>query len=277
VLGPAHAEAGFALSAEAGWNQTVEDWRLMIRIGEAWGQVTAAGELVASALILPYDDRVAWIGMVLTRKAWRRRGLASANLGRALARCTERGLIAGLDATPAGREVYRPHGFRDLWPLHRLLARDVRAGGAHPPAGVAIRPATRADLPGLVALDTAAFGAPRPEVLAHLLAAQPARARVATEGNRIVGTILARDGRLALHLGPLTATRPDVAAPLAAAALAGAAGPVSIDVPDLQGDFVARLGGWGFAPVRPFMRMLRESADLGRPALTFALAGPELG
>ena len=33
---------------------------------EAQGQLTAAGALVASALILPYGDRIAWIAMVLT-------------------------------------------------------------------------------------------------------------------------------------------------------------------------------------------------------------------
>ena len=29
--------AGFALSEEAGWNQTAEDWALLIRLGRAFG------------------------------------------------------------------------------------------------------------------------------------------------------------------------------------------------------------------------------------------------
>ena len=103
-----------ALSSEAGWNQTVPDWHFMLGAGEARGQVTAAGALVASALILPYDDRIAWIGMLLTTESHRRRGLATANLRWAILRCAARGLIAGLDATPAGREVYAPLGFRGL-------------------------------------------------------------------------------------------------------------------------------------------------------------------
>ena len=84
----------------------------MLAEGEAIGQFTAEDELVASALILPYGERIAWIAMVLTTERFRRRGLATQNLNWAIARCRERALIAGLDATPEGSEVYRPLGFR---------------------------------------------------------------------------------------------------------------------------------------------------------------------
>ncbi len=83
-LSTAQAAAGFALSAEAGWNQTVDDWRLMLAEGEAIGQFTADDELVASALILPYGERIAWIAMVLTTERFRRRGLATRNLNLAM-------------------------------------------------------------------------------------------------------------------------------------------------------------------------------------------------
>ena len=36
-LDAAAAPAGLALSAEAGWNQTEEDWTLMLRLGQAFG------------------------------------------------------------------------------------------------------------------------------------------------------------------------------------------------------------------------------------------------
>jgi hypothetical protein len=74
ALRPDDSQAAMALSTEAGWNQTVSDWHFMLRAGEARGQLTPAGALVASALILPYDDRIAWIAMVLTTESHRRRG-----------------------------------------------------------------------------------------------------------------------------------------------------------------------------------------------------------
>ena len=274
-LGPDDAAAAFALSTEAGWNQTTADWQFMLEAGEAQGQVTLEGDLVASALILPYGDRVAWIGMVLTTKAHRRRGLATENLRWAIARCAARGLIAGLDATPAGREVYAPLGFADGFGLGRLAAR-------HPnlpePAGHVLRLMRPGDLAAATALDAAAFGAERPALLEYLLAIQPGCAWVATRNDTLAGFVLGRAGRTTLHLGPLIARDPETATALAARALAQVQRPASIDVPDAQSVFRVRLIAAGFAPVRPFTRMLRHApAALGFPGLIFAIAGPELG
>jgi GNAT superfamily N-acetyltransferase len=277
-LEPDDAAAAFALSTEAGWNQTVSDWHFMLGAGEARGQLTAAGTLVASALILPYGGRIAWIAMVLTTESHRRRGLATDNLRWAIERCDTRGLIAGLDATPAGREVYRPLGFTDVWGLQRLRAeRPVLAeASAHQSV---IRPMQAGDLPQVAALDAEAFGARRDPLLAHLHRRQPGCAWVAQRtSGAIAGFLFGRDGRATLHLGPLIAGDADVATALVARALAQAGGPVSIDMPDGQSLFRERLALAGFAPVRPFTRMLRCSSPLaGRADGIFAIAGPELG
>jgi GNAT superfamily N-acetyltransferase len=277
ALSAADAEAGFRLSSEAGWNQTVADWRVMLRPGEGVGQVTASGELVASALVVPHGGRVGWIAMVLTTASQRRRGLATANLRWAIARCDELGLIAGLDATPEGREVYRPLGFIDLWGLERLTAK-APAIAASSPREFALRPMHEVDLDGVEALDARVFGASRRPLLAHLLADRPGQALAAERQGRIAGFALARSGRVALHLGPLVATDVGVAIALTAQALRGVIGPVSIDVPDTRSGFRDWLADAGFRPVRPFTRMLRgDGTDLGDPGQSFAIGGPEFG
>jgi GNAT superfamily N-acetyltransferase len=278
ALGQARAEAGFALSAAAGWNQTVDDWRLMLGEGEAIGQVTAAGQLVASALILPYGERVAWIAMVLTSEPFRGRGLATDNLQWALERCQQRQLIAGLDATPAGAEVYRPLGFEDVCGLQRLVAESPRPQRA-PRREVAIRPVQAArDLDAIARLDARVFGAERRRLLAYLSRSQPHRALLAEARGELAGFVLARTGRTSLHVGPLIARSASVAGPLLAQALVGVSGPVSIDVPLAQADFLEALEGRGFQPVRSFTRMLQgepdQPADL---AACFAICGPEFG
>ena len=225
ALGPDDAKAALALSSEAGWNQTVSDWHFMLAAGEARGQLTAAGALVASALILPYAGRIAWIAMVLTTESHRRRGLATANLRWAIDRCAARGLIAGLDATPAGREVYAPQGFCDLWGLQRLCAdHPVLPEPLH---RFAIRPMRTDDLAAVAALDAAAFGARRDALLGFLHGCRPACAWIAqrAEGD-IAGFVLGRAGSTTLHIGPLIARDPDIATALAARALApGSEGP----------------------------------------------------
>jgi hypothetical protein len=272
------AEAAVALSSEAGWNQTVPDWQFMLGAGEARGQLTPAGALVASALILPYDDRLAWIAMVLTTESHRRRGLATENLRWAIERCVARGLIAGLDATPAGREVYMPLGFTDLWGLQRLRAE--RPGTLPEPRhSLVIRPMREGDLAAVTAMDAEAFGAARATLLAYLRACQPGCAWTAHQpGGAHAGFVLGRPGRATLHIGPLVARDPDVATALAARALMQQSAPVSIDVPDGQSVFRQRLIEAGFAPLRPFTRMLRcnRTAPVN-PGPTFAIAGPELG
>jgi GNAT superfamily N-acetyltransferase len=284
ALGPDDAEAALALSSEAGWNQTVLDWRFMLAAGEARGQLTPAGALVASALILPYDDRIAWIAMVLTTESHRRRGLATKNLRWAIDRCAARGLIAGLDATPAGREVYAPLAFADLWGLQRLRAE--RPALPEPAHRHVVRPMRTDDLPAAVALDAEAFGARRAALLAFLHGCRPDCAFAAHDATgRLAGFVLGRSGRATLHIGPLIARNCDVATALAARALAQVTASqempgsihLSIDVPDGQGLFRQRLLGAGFMPLRPFTRMLRSSAAPGAADLTFAIAGPELG
>src|SRR5919109_1002580 len=76
-------------------------------------------------------------------------------------------------------------------------------------------------------------------------------------GGTLAGFVLGRPGRVTLHIGPLIARDPDVATALAARALPHQSGPVSIDVPDGQQAFRQRLALAGFAPLRPFTRMLR--------------------
>ena len=106
--------AGLALSAEAGWNQTADDWSMMIRLGQAFAIAAPDSRLVATALALPYPPDFGWISMVLVHGPCRRRGLGRLLLARAVSELESRGLVPFLDATPAGRPVYERMGFRPL-------------------------------------------------------------------------------------------------------------------------------------------------------------------
>jgi GNAT superfamily N-acetyltransferase len=276
LLREEHAGDAVRLSAEASWNQTADDWRLMIRCGQGWGRFTQAGQLVATTLLLPYDRRIAWLAMVLVAERHRHQGIASGLLGQALQRCDELGLAAGLDATPEGRRVYRPHGFVDLFGLQRFQCARPRLRPVEV-EGVSLRELGAVDAKRVIALDAEVFGVPRPEVVSYVHNAEPRRAVVAKSTGRLVGFALARPGRRALHLGPVSAQRAEIAQALVSRALSGAKGPIVIDVPDRQDRFQAWLTSAGFVPVRPFTRMLRGAAALGDAGRAFAVAGPELG
>jgi GNAT superfamily N-acetyltransferase len=271
-----HAEDAVRLSAEASWNETAEDWRVMMRHGHGWGRFTQAGQLVATTLLLPYDQRVAWLAMVLVAERHRHQGIASALMSQALQRCDELGLAVGLDATPDGRRVYRPHGFQDLFGLQRFQCARPRYRAVEV-EGVSLRELGAIDAKRVTSLDAEVFGVPRPEIVTYLRNADPGRAVAAKSTGRLVGFALARPGRTALHLGPVTANRAEIAQALVSRALAGVKGPIVIDVPSHQDRFQAWLTSAGFLPVRPFTRMLRGAAAFGDEKRTFAVAGPELG
>ena len=270
------AEDAARLSAGASWNQTAEDWRVMIRHGHGWGRFTQSGQLVATTLLLPYAQRIAWLAMVLVAERHRHQGIASALLNQALQRCDELGLAVGLDANPDGRRVYRPHGFRDLFGLQRFQCARPRYRALEV-EGVSLRELGAIDARRVIDLDAEVFGVPRPEIVTYLQKAEPRRAVVAKSTGRLVGFALVRPGRRALHLGPVTAQRAEIAQALVSGALTDARGPIVIDVPDHQDRFQAWLTSAGFMPVRPFTRMLRGAAALGDAGRAFAVAGPELG
>jgi len=280
-LTEAHIAEAVPLAAEAGWNQTAADWRLMLSQGEGFGSWTSEGRLVASTIVLPFGGRFAWIGMVLVTNDFQRRGLATRLLHHAIAVLVERGLTPMLDATPAGARVYEPLGFLGLYRLQRLqapAASQPPSVSVAPPSGVSVNKATTADLDAIAAFDAPAFGADRAPILAHLLERQPERAFVAERSGRLAGYVLARDGRAAHHPGPLVADDQPTAIALADRALAGVDRPVYMDVLDRHETLRAWLAGRGFATQRPFTRMAyRRSAPFDDPERVMAIAGPELG
>lgn len=275
ALTAADIEPLMALSAEAGWNQTAADWDLMLSFGRGFG-VDADGGLVASAMALPYDG-FAWISMVLVTPAWQRRGLAMRLMRTAIATITGQGRVPVLDATPAGRQVYRQLGFRDAWGFRRLVLTQAgfRAG---PPPDVVLRTIASGDWPSIAAFDRPAFGADRSIVLRHLAGRLPAAAWLAERKGRIVGFVLGRDGQRANQIGPLAAEDPNIAAALLARAAQDLRPPIYIDVPDAQADLRRQLEAYGATVERPLTRMAHErDTAFGDAALVFAVAGPELG
>lgn len=263
-----------ALSAEAGWNQTAEDWRLLIAGGRSLGVEAPDGRLIASALAYVYDERIAWIAMVLVTPAWRRRGIATELMRRVVADCREAGFVTGLDATPAGREVYLPLGFRDIYAFSRLEAAVVDA----PRLPKGIRRLEAGDVARVIAYDRTVSGMARGPLIESLRRRRPRHAFLAERGGAVAGIALAREGRRAHQLGPLLADDEATALALARAALADVDGPVFIDLLDDKRGLRELLEVAGFRPQRGYIRMLLDRDEaLDDRDRVWAVAGPEFG
>ena len=266
ALGPQHIAGCFALSQAAGWNQNEADWRLMLDIGRGWGISLADGTLVATTLVLPYGH-FAWISMVLVHSAHRRLGHASRLLRLAIADLRARHLTPVLDATPAGREVYRQEGFRDTWTFkrfHKSASEPVFRAPLHQG-----ETGPDADL----ALDREAFGADRTRLLRALRQRLP-QAAISLPN----GFVLGRDGREARQIGPLVARDEETAMHLLQSALAAVPAPLYVDAVDHAPNVQQWLEARGFAFQRPFTRMIHAGGRApGNERLVYLVAGPELG
>ena len=256
-----------ALSTLVGWNQRTEDWSLFLRDGAARALDDGQEVLAATAAVIRYGADLAWISMVLVRPDCRRQGHATALMRWAVD--TLRGTrCAALDATPAGREVYRQLGFRDLWSFARWSIPDAL------PMSGGVRPMTAAGWPAIRAMDAASSGAPRDSLLRDFAARLPQAAMMAEDGS---GFALARDGVRGPQIGPVVARDDATARGLIAASRAALPGPVVIDLPDHRAGLAGWLGAQGATSLRPFTRMALGADTPGDASRIAAVAGPEFG
>jgi len=113
--------AAFELSSRAGWNQTADDWSMLLHAApDSCFAVECDGELAATTTLICYGRRLAWLGMVLTRARYRRRGFASMLLNHVVQLADARGIeTVKLDATEQGRPLYEHFGFIAEQPVER--------------------------------------------------------------------------------------------------------------------------------------------------------------
>jgi GNAT superfamily N-acetyltransferase len=264
----------------AGWNQTPDDWREMIRMQpDGCFVVEANGLILGTVTTIQYACTLAWIGMMLVHPDHRRRGIGRALMVQALEhlrschiRCIR------LDATPAGYPLYEQLGFVPEWPLARWERPADFPGLPARSVGANVREFCDSDWIEVIDLDARAFMLARSELLYSL--ARRARKRVVSlEKGRLSGFGFLRPGARCDYIGPLICSDPQAAADLANVLLMSAAKrPVFWDIPEhnLAGTSLAeRLG---FTRVRPLTRMrLGTSTAKSDVQTVYGIADPAVG
>jgi ribosomal protein S18 acetylase RimI-like enzyme len=284
------------LSTAAGWNQQLDDWRMLLRLAPA-GAVAALIDacIVGTAIGIDYGG-FAWIAMMLVDPAYRCRGVGRRLLEAAMDALPPN-LRIRLDATPLGRPLYQRYGFDDEATLSRHVSDGSTRGGAAVSGAFngshGVRPLTAADLAIVIERDGEIFGGTRGAVLDWAFHAAPQYACIVRTDDGAMHYCLGRQGRLFDQIGPVVAGHEDIADALVSAAL-GAAGdrPVAVDAFDSPPAFSAGLRRRRFFIERPLIRMCRAAASAGpqqgvpglastfppqhaSPGNEFAIVGPE--
>ena len=267
-LARADIPAAVCIKEAAAWDQTETDWHNLLRLApETCFGLDCDGVLAATATAVCYERRLAWIGMVLTDPAHRRRGFARRLMEYAIEALTARQMEwIKLDAAEMGAPLYRQLGFEPECGIERW---GTTAG---PAPGI---PDLSWQDQGSV-LDRQAFGADRSELLAML--APLGAAAVADDGYA-----MARPGSQAAYFGPCVSRRAETAGELLAWFLSRHVGePVYWDLLPANTEAVRLARAFGFAPLRRLVRMVRRGVPGAAPlahddSQVFAIAGFEYG
>ena len=263
TLRPDDVPAASRLSAQAGWNQTQEDWATLLQLGpETCLGVEIDGKLASTTTLLCYGRKLGWIGMVLTDPAYRRRGLARKLFEECLKRADKMGIeTLKLDATDQGQPLYEKFGFR----CEQQIERWSRPGENAVP-----RPMSYDFGPLLKKLDSCVFGADRALLLARLAT------RSSVHKNQ-GAYLLARAGRLSAYLGPCVSRNDECARELITELVKDSSCSWMWDLFPRNQRAVQLAADLGFAPQRRLTRMFRGKDLPTNSNAIYAIAGFELG
>lgn len=274
------ADIPFAMELKniAGWNQSARDWEGYLKYEPAGCFIAeVAGKPVGTATSIGYRNHFGYIGMVLVHPDARRLGIGTKLLRQAIAYLQGRGVASvKLDATPMGRNVYLPMGFRDEYELTRFQGVTPTAP---PTAGPGVAPLRQSDLDQLVAYDARIFGAERAAVIDSMRQRNPEYCYVVRDGALLRGYLIAREGHNAAQIGPWLADDEGVAELLLRAFCARVPGRrVFVDVPHPNPAGCALIQDYGFTVQRGYVRMyLGENRYPGTPEKVFGTSSAEKG
>ena len=264
MLRIADLAAAVELSTIAGWNQTKDDWRMLMDLApEGCFGIEADGELVATTTLLSYGKQLAWVGMVLTKPEYRGRGFARTLVTHAVESADCAGIkTVKLDATAQGQRLYESLGFQSEGSVERWSRAGVSSSCV--PGGT-----FRFDQQ--LGSDLAAFGADR----SIMLEALAARSQVHIGNNAY---LFVRPGRMTAYLGPCVGNDPGSTQTLIATTLKASSSVAwSWDLFPQNRNAFALASELGFTRRRVLTRMSRGEALRGHDEMVYAIAGFELG
>lgn len=248
-------------AAAEGWNPGLGD-ALPFQAADPDGFIGAfvEGVLVAGISAVAYDEQFGFIGLYICHPDWRGRGHGKAVWDAGTAHLGSRTI--GLDGVPEQQDNYGRMGFVRAYETVRMSGVLPRQTSAAVPAG----------LDAVAGYDRACFPAAREDFLMAWLR-PPNRCLAVSADGAVRGYVVLRPCVTGYKIGPLFADNLDVALEL----MGAMTGPVQIDVPAQQVDFIGALRGQGFAPGFTTARMYRGLAPVLDLHRVFGITSLELG
>jgi GNAT superfamily N-acetyltransferase len=143
---------------------------------------------------------LAWIGYVIVKTEFRKRGIATLLMKKTLEYLhSKRVQTVKLEAVPGIADLYRKLGFTDEYDSLRFVGTSQRWDLAK--AGN-VKPMVAGEIPEITKFDQRYFGADRAKVLSKLFQAYPELCFVSRDASGIKGYIMCRRAEFGYSLGP---------------------------------------------------------------------------
>lgn len=260
------------LAADRSWAREAHKWRLLLSAGTGYGIDAPAddpvGGLIGAFVLTPYPG-YRCVSMVLVARRHERRGLGERLMRHAIAESGD--AVVFLSATANGRPLYEKLGFTAVGAVTTLQGPftgadpgqgDTFQDEGHGRDGVRVRPATAADMPGLLALDRPVFGTDRTELLARLPSFADRLAVAQAPDGHLTGYAASWPNVTTTVIGPVVAQDLRTARALISHLGAAATLPLRYDVDDRHPELAGWLRSRGLSGEFRCTLMVRGAPDL---------------
>ena len=250
------------------WAHRLEDWQFHYRLGRGWVACDEHGAMLGTATWWSHGEHHGSVGLVVVDRSQQGKGIGRRLMETIIDDAGSRSLQ--LVATQAGLKLYQQCGFREAGMIEQRQG-EVSAPVAEPSTTAGMRATTAGDLEALTALDAAAMGAPRRELLQHVL----------DVGSGFVhpgGFVVKRQAGRGTLIGPVVAESESLAIALVARVLNSSTGFVRIDIPSHAEQLAAWLDSVGLVKVDTVTAMRRGASPAANPGMrTYALVSQAFG
>lgn len=265
------------LSASVGWDYDEgEVGTLLSSSYKMFGHKNRDGKLVSSAAIIPYDHKLAWIGMVIVHNSYRSLGLGKDVMKKCIECARDRSIL--LIATAEGQPLYEKLGFTVVDSVHKYLCEKYAPPKLAIKSDISIEAFKEEQLVDVIELDGAAFGEKRSIFLRNRIQQSHQCLVVKDENSRIIGFGLSVLGPVNLVLGPIVAPNTRIAELIIDRLACDHKGKLRVDVPSGQENLMAFLEQRGFVKVNnPPVMAIRTREMPPRNQTLFTIASQAYG
>jgi N-acetylglutamate synthase-like GNAT family acetyltransferase len=252
------------LSDSVGWDYDEQEINTIMSVGTVFGHKTEKGNIISSAAIIPYDNKLASIGLVIINENYRGQRLGR-ELTQACINSVSTEVTIMLIATKEGKPLYERLGFHTVTSVHKFLSDNYKPFySVNENKDYDILPLTDFHFAQIQDLDQSAVGAERGFFLKSRIRQAKNGIVVREKNGNLVGYGLGIEGPSNLILGPIVAINHDVATYIIHHLVKGYQGKLRIDVPDGQNSFLSYLEKCGFKKVSQPPVMIKNSSQLPR-------------